>query len=203
MLGEVLEQLKFLLTPKGSSQSKTKLKGSDWIPVTPRDVQQPSKKDFKRGAPDASPLEKPRKPEKWFSAGGVVVASKDDFSRVYVRKPANNFGPWSFAKGKIDKGESPPQAALREVEEELGVTARLVPNGYLGTGEGGYSITHYYLMYAVRDSGRHDKETEKVELLSWSDAMHLFARVGNTRDLKITMRALEEVEKLRKAGKVP
>jgi 8-oxo-dGTP pyrophosphatase MutT (NUDIX family) len=147
--------------------------------------------------------EKYVKPEKWISAGGVVVAGKDDFSQIYIRKPSNNFGPWAFAKGKIEKGESPPKAALREVEEEMGVVCSLVPGGYLGTGEGGFSITHYYLMYAVRNTGRTDKETEEVRLVTWDEALHTLARAGNSRDVKITARALDLVERLRKKGKVP
>jgi ADP-ribose pyrophosphatase YjhB (NUDIX family) len=123
---------------------------------------------------------------------------------VYIRR--NGKTTWSgnsFPKGRIDKGESPPKTALREVQEEIGVKAAMVPGGYLGTGEGDYSVTHYYLMYAVHDSGRHDKETEKVELVPWSEAIHTFARAGNLRDLRITTRALDLVEKLRKQGKVP
>lgn len=217
-LAEVLNQLKFL-TLKTPASGQMKLKGADWTPVRSRDIESPPKAqekptDWKKtpsktptlggsGALDKSADDKWKKPEKWFSAGGVVVASKDDYSKIYIRKPSNNFGPWSFPKGRIDKGESPPKTALREVEEEIGVKAALVPGGYLGTGDGGYSITHYYLMYAVTDTGRHDKETEKVELLPWSEAIHTFARAGNLRDLRITTRALDMVERMRKAGKIP
>lgn len=156
-----------------------------------------------KGKKDKDAEKKWTKPEKWFSAGGVVVAGKDDYSRIYIRKPSNNYGPWSFPKGRIDKGESPPRTALREVQEEIGVKAALVPGGYLGTGEGDFSVTHFYLMYAVHDSHRTDKETEKVEIVTWSEAIHTFARAGNLRDLRITTRALDLVEKLRKQGKVP
>lgn len=156
-----------------------------------------------KGSAGFTPDKKWKKPEKWFSAGGVVVASKDDYSRIYIRTPSNHYGPISFPKGRIDKGESPPKTALREVQEEIGVRAALVPGGYLGTGEGDFSVTHFYLMYAIHDSHRHDKETEKVEIVTWSEAIHTFARVGNLRDLRITTRALDLVEKLRKQGKVP
>lgn len=156
-----------------------------------------------KGSKGHTPDQKWKKPEKWFSAGGVVVASKDDYSRIYIRKPSNNFGPWSFPKGRIDKGESPPKTALREVQEEIGVKAGMVPGGYLGTGEGDFSVTHFYLMYAIHDSHRTDKETEEVKIVPWSEAIHTFARAGNLRDLRITTRALDLVEKLRKQGKVP
>jgi len=202
---EVLDQLKFLmrLGRDGMMRPSSKPMPKPDAPAPPP----PAKHSYQPSLPGLAPgsKEPPKyvKPEKWISAGGVVVAGKDDFSKVYIRKPSNNFGPWSFAKGKIEKGESPPKAALREVEEEMGIQCALVPGGYLGTGEGGYSITHYYLMYATRDTGRTDKETEEVRLVSWEEALQTLARAGNTRDVRITSRAIDLVEHLRKKGKVP
>ncbi len=221
-LKEVVDQLKFLLF-KSPVPSKTKMAGGmDWEGVALRDLKVKNQSKPKAIAPMDPKGSKPnaqlpidpkdpkagddkqwKKPEKWISAGGVVVAGKDDYSKIYIRLPSNNFGPWAFAKGRVDKGESPPKAALREVEEEIGVKAALVPGGYLGTGDGGYSVTHYYLMYAVRDSGVHDKETEQVKLVDWAEAIHTFARAGNLRDLRITTRALDMVERMRKSGKIP
>ena len=211
-MAEVLDQLKFLmrLGRGGDMRPSSKpMPKADPVPapnpnITKLNITKGYQSLFGKSAGLAPGTEKPYvKPEKWISAGGVVVAGKNDFSKIYIRKPSNNFGPWSFAKGKIEKGESPPKAALREVEEEMGIQCALVPGGYLGTGEGGYSITHYYLMYATRDTGRTDKETEEVRLVTWDEALHTLARAGNARDVKITARALDLVEKLRKQGKVP
>ena len=205
-LEEVFGQLKFLQGLKGSKD-----KGDKGGTVRSAEKSAPGASPDPSGhkgygpglgAVDAPP-EKWVKPEKWYSAGGVVVAGKDDYDHLYIRLPSNNYGPWSFPKGKIDKGESPPKAALREVKEEIGVVAELVPGGYLGTGEGGFSITHYYLMVATHDTHRHDFETEKVEIVAWHDAIKTFASAGNLRDLRITTRALDLVEKLKKQGKVP
>lgn len=225
VLDEVLSQLKFLLFKSPVPKARS---GYDWKGVKPGDFKvrpDPTPKSASQaktppppilpaahtpvisftgpGAPKPPKPEKYKKPEKWFSAGGVVVASKTDFDRIYIRKPSNNFGPWSFPKGRIDKGESPPKTALREVEEEAGIKAALVPGGYLGTGEGDFSITHFYLMYAVSNTHHTDHETEEVRLVSWSEAIHTFAHAGNLRDLRITSRALDLVEKMRKQGKVP
>ncbi len=127
-------------------------------------------------------------PPKWESAGGVVLS--EDRQRVYVRKPSNNYGPWAFAKGQIDKGESAEQAAIREVYEEIGIEARMVPNGQLGRYEGGYSYTTYFVMIAERDTGRHDKETKEVRLVPPAEAMRLFAKGGNKRDIEVLKKAL-------------
>lgn len=144
--------------------------------------------------------EKPayKKPEKWISAGGVVLGGEDDLDHVYIRKPSGNYGPWAFAKGRIDKGETQEQAALREVEEEIGIVARIIPGSYLGLAEGSMSFTHYYMMFAVRDLKRHDKETDKVLLATWTEAIHKFAKGGNNRDIKILTKAMDLVEKVKR-----
>ena len=49
------------------------------------------------------------------SAGGVVKNEKGHLLMIY----RNNH--WDIPKGKMEKGESPDQTALREVEEECGV----------------------------------------------------------------------------------
>lgn len=50
------------------------------------------------------------------AAGGVVMNTKKE--RLFIHR----FGRWDLPKGKIEKGESPAEAALREVEEETGIT---------------------------------------------------------------------------------
>ncbi len=55
------------------------------------------------------------------AAGGLVL--REDRVAV-VHRP--RYDDWSFPKGKLDEGEDFEQAALREVEEETGVTGRLV-----------------------------------------------------------------------------
>lgn len=199
-LPEVLDQLKMFLRLQKSGEREPKAKSKHGKEVKTAGV------PAGLGATIPSGLggfkAEPEKPQgKWYSAGGVVCSP--EFDRIYIRKPSNNFGPWAFPKGRIDKGESPPKAALREVEEEIGVVAGMVPGGYLGTGDGSMSVTHYYLMVAKRDTGRHDKETEEVKLVPWSEAIQTFARVGNLRDLRITTRALDLVERMRKKGKIP
>ncbi len=49
------------------------------------------------------------------AAGGLVTCA-DGRLLVMLRR-----GRWDLPKGKIDVGESPPQAALREVQEETGL----------------------------------------------------------------------------------
>ncbi len=60
-------------------------------------------------------------------AAGAVLwrASGDGVELALVHRP--RYDDWSFPKGKLDRGETMPFAAVREVAEETGVRARLGP----------------------------------------------------------------------------
>lgn len=54
----------------------------------------------------------------------VACALIDSDNRVLVTKRPDNKsmpGMWEFPGGKIEKGETPEQALIRELEEELGI----------------------------------------------------------------------------------
>jgi len=57
--------------------------------------------------------------ERQFSAGGIVVKGEKENLQVLLIK--DRFGHWTWPKGHIEKGETPDQAALREIEEETGL----------------------------------------------------------------------------------
>ena len=54
-------------------------------------------------------------------AAGLILW---DGRRLLLRKPTGHFGGyfWTFPKGRIDPGESPEEAALRETLERGGKT---------------------------------------------------------------------------------
>jgi 8-oxo-dGTP diphosphatase len=58
------------------------------------------------------------------AAGGVVWRRAGDTIAIAIaHRP--RYDDWSLPKGKLDAGESWEEAALREVEEEIGIRARL------------------------------------------------------------------------------
>lgn len=57
---------------------------------------------------------------------GLALFSKA--GHVFVGRRVNGRGAfqWQMPQGGVDKGESPEEAALREMDEEIGVAAKLV-----------------------------------------------------------------------------
>lgn len=54
--------------------------------------------------------------KKIIAAGGLVFNDADELLMIYRR------GKWDLPKGKLDKGESIEQCAVREVQEETGIS---------------------------------------------------------------------------------
>ncbi len=52
---------------------------------------------------------------------GVVLANAEGL--IFIGERVDTPGAWQMPQGGIDKGETPEQAALRELEEETGVAA--------------------------------------------------------------------------------
>ena len=59
------------------------------------------------------------------AAGGVVVRERDEVAEVaVVHRP--RYDDWSLPKGKLRPGEAWEEGALREVEEETGMSCELL-----------------------------------------------------------------------------
>jgi 8-oxo-dGTP diphosphatase len=110
------------------------------------------------------------------AAGGMILRRGGSGTElVLVHRPA--YDDWSFPKGKLHAGESDLQAALREVEEEVGV--RGVLGRDLGTisyidGRGRPKVVRYWEM-AVGDSVdlRPANEVDDARWVSVADARGL------------------------------
>ena len=85
-----------------------------------------------------------RKP-KILSAGAVVVRQTDTGLRFLMLRA---FRHWDFPKGLVENGETPRQAALREVKEETTIADLEFPwgNRYIETGPYNRGkVARYYL----------------------------------------------------------
>ena len=57
--------------------------------------------------------------ENRYGAGGVVI--KEEKGRAMVLLIKDSYGHWTWAKGHIEKGETPAETAVREISEETGL----------------------------------------------------------------------------------
>ena len=125
-----------------------------------------------------------------FSAGGIVLKN----GKVLLTKHSENHH-WSFPKGLIDPGQTPPEAAVREVREEGGVEAEILDkvgyNKYVYTlnGEKIFKVVTYFLMkYVSGDPKDHDWEVEEAGWYTPEDALK---QLTFSQDKALLKKALE------------
>lgn len=117
---------------------------------------------------------------------------KDDEVEVLLQKRARAKRTWPnlldiSAAGHIDQGETPLQAAVRETEEELGLTlntAQLIVGGWLHrqliapSGDIENEICYYYTVH-VSQTLDFSLEEREVEALVWKKLAQVRAELAN------------------------
>jgi 8-oxo-dGTP diphosphatase len=114
------------------------------------------------------------------AAGGVVVR---DGLVALVHRP--RYDDWTLPKGKLDKGESFEEAALREVEEETGLRTRLVrelPDVNYEV-RGRPKVVRYWLMEVESDEGF--VANDEVDELRWVKPWEARAVLTYDRDREV------------------
>ncbi len=111
------------------------------------------------------------------AAGGVVWRRTDDGIEVLlVHRP--KYDDWSFAKGKLDPGESFRDAARREVREETGLEVEfgdeLPPTAYLD-GKGRTKLVRYWIMTVAGGSFAENHEVDGIRWVTPSKAASLLS----------------------------
>lgn len=102
------------------------------------------------------------------AGGGLVKNQSDEVLFIFRR------GKWDLPKGKLDEGETLEQCAIREVEEETGVTQLTLMDFLLITEhqyeERGIMIlkeTHWWLMEAKGNQLLIPQKEEDITEIKW------------------------------------
>jgi ADP-ribose pyrophosphatase YjhB (NUDIX family) len=127
--------------------------------------------------------------EREFSCGGVVVRGTDCIVIVPTRRAAGGVQVLALPKGHPEDGETPADAALREVREEAGVEATVREK--LGTVRYWYqrdgkriskTVAFFLLDYVAGEPDDHDHEVEHARWISLEEAARSLTYTGE-RDM--------------------
>lgn len=100
------------------------------------------------------------------AAGGVVTKGKQI---LFIHR----LGKWDLPKGKFDKGETPEECAVREVEEECSVRVKLGPlicktwHTYTQNRKSILKKTYWYAMENVNDRDMKPQKEEGIVDIRW------------------------------------
>ena len=115
------------------------------------------------------------------AAGGLVTRSEQGQTEILlVHRPA--YDDWGFPKGKADPGESDEECALREVEEETGLSCAIVdelPSVSYHDGKGRPKTVRYFAMRPL--SGTFEPHAE-IDDARWLPPEEALARLSYDRD---------------------
>jgi ADP-ribose pyrophosphatase YjhB (NUDIX family) len=119
-----------------------------------------------------------------FSAGGLVVDLEGDVPRGALIGRTDKLGRllWSLPKGHIEAGETAEQAALREVEEETGISGEILAElgtidfWFVADGRRIHKTVTHYLMRAT--GGELSDADVEVTAVAWVPLPEIAAQLA-------------------------
>ena len=157
---------------------------------TPTDGNSPAPKPPVKKSPERRPYAK-RVDE--VSAGGLVI----DFSgtrglligRIDHKDASRERLLWSLPKGHIEAGETPEQAAIREVQEETGITSEITKSigvidfWFMAGGKRIHKTVHHFIFKEV--SGELTPQITEVDEVSWFPLSEIVDRLAYPDEKKL------------------
>jgi 8-oxo-dGTP pyrophosphatase MutT (NUDIX family) len=129
----------------------------------------------------------------------VVVRGDEVVVIVPTRRAADGSRVLALPKGHVDPGETPLQAAEREVREETGVLARPVCElgeaRYWYRRDGrtiGKTVTFYLFEYVGGDTKDHDDEVEEARWMPLTEARSQLTHAAEREMVELALACLEK-----------
>jgi 8-oxo-dGTP diphosphatase len=112
------------------------------------------------------------------AAGGVVSRAGADgaIEVLLVHRP--RYDDWTLPKGKLERGETHEQAAVREVEEETGLRCELgreLPSTSYHDGKGRPKTVRYWAMRPLGGDFRPHREVDEIRWVSLGTAREVLS----------------------------
>ena len=128
------------------------------------------------------------------SSGGVVIKNESGGIRILLIK--DPYGKWTWPKGKLDKGETSLNAAVREIGEETGlknikVISRIGRTDYFYKRDGKliYKTVYMYL-FKFRCGEKLVIQKSEIEDGEWCSEEEALSRVGYRGAKRMLSRAI-------------
>ena len=164
------------------------------VVTTPTDGNAPAQKSPVKPPIKKSPERRPyAKRVDEVSAGGLVI----DFSgtrglligRIDHKDASRERLLWSLPKGHIEAGETPEQAAIREVQEETGITSEITKSigvidfWFMAGGKRIHKTVHHFIFKEV--SGELTPQITEVDEVSWFPLSEIVDRLAYPDEKKL------------------
>jgi 8-oxo-dGTP diphosphatase len=118
-------------------------------------------------------------------AGGIILDSAGKLLLLHRNSP--NRIQWEIPGGKIEIGEEPAAAAIRELAEELGISAQIVKNlGEQDFSEDDYVMHYTWFLVKITSGIPHITETkfDNLRYFTWENLSKIKNELSpNTKNL--------------------
>ncbi|HZN22480.1 MAG TPA: NUDIX hydrolase [Gaiellaceae bacterium] len=107
------------------------------------------------------------------AAGGVVYRRDGDGALEVLLVHRPRYDDWTLPKGKLHRGESHEEGALREVEEETGLRCELgreLPSSHYRDQKGRAKVVRYWTMRPLDGAFQPHEEVDDARWLTLADA---------------------------------
>ena len=133
------------------------------------------------------------------SAGGLVVDTTGTMGlligRYDLKDETGKRVLWSLPKGHIEEGETPEQAAIREVAEETGITSTITKSlgvidfWFMAGGKRIHKTVHHFMFNEV--GGTLLAQESEVDEVSWFPLSEIVERLAYPDEKKLIARTAE------------